>query len=262
MRELFQAPQDDPEPDGTEAARRAMRPMLRTRFYKQAIAGEETDGLFPVLLDGRSVRTPARRLLAAPARALADSLAAEWDAQREAIDPALMPLTRLANTIIDGVSDAPEAVADDIAKYLGSDLLCYRAEGPAGLLAQQGAYWDPVLAWARDELGARFILSEGVMFVAQDAGAVAAARAAIPADPWRLGAAHAATTLTGSALLALALVHDRLRGEAAWEAAHVDEDWNMAQWGRDELALRRRAFRWDEMKAAATVLATLRPPAA
>ena len=239
--------------DPNEAARRNMRPQLRQRFYRAATVGEGAP--FAVLLDGRAVKTPAKNALAAPARALAQAIAAEWDAQTERIDPAVMPLTRLANTVIDGVASAPEPVADEIAKYLGSDLLCYRAGTPDGLVAAQARHWDPILAWARDALGARFVLSEGVMFVAQPEHAVAAARAALPADPWRLGAAHVITTLTGSALIALAVAQGKLDVEQAWDAANVDDDWNMHLWGRDELALQRRAVRLTEMQAAATVLA-------
>ena len=200
------------------------------------------------------MRTPARRALAAPARPLAEALAAEWEAQREVIDPANMPLTRLANTIIDGVADAPAAVAAEIEKYLASDLVLYRAEAPDGLVARQAAAWDPVLAWAREALGARFVPGQGMVFTAQPAEALAAAAAAVPRDPWRLGALHALTTLTGSALIALALARGALSLDAAWTAAHVDEDWNMDFWGRDELALQRRAFRFAEMQAAALVL--------
>jgi chaperone required for assembly of F1-ATPase len=239
--------------DPTEAARRNMRPQLRKRFYRRVTVGEEAP--FPVLLDGRPVKTPAKNLLAAPVRALSQAIAAEWDAQDARIDPAVMPLTRLANSILDGVAAAPAPVADEIAKFLGSDLLCYRAGTPEGLVAAQARHWDPILAWAREALGARFVLGEGVMFVAQPEHAVAAARAALPADPWRLGAAHVITTLTGSALIALAVAQGRLDAEQAWDAAHVDEDWNMHLWGRDELALQRRAARFAEMQAAATVLA-------
>ena len=173
----------------------------------------------------------------------------------EQIDPAAMPLTRLANTIIDGVVTAPAPLAEEIVKYLGSDLVCYRADTPDGLVQAQARHWDPVLRWAREALGARFVLAEGVVFVAQPEQAIAAARAVIPAEPWRLGAVNVITTLTGSALIALALSEGQLAVDAAWDAAHVDEDWNMSLWGRDELALDRRAKRFAEMQAAATVLA-------
>ena len=240
--------------DPRDAARRSVRPKVRKRFYQAASVGEGPDG-FAVLLDGKPVRTPARRALAGPTRTLAEAIASEWNAQQENVDPARMPLTRLANTIIDGVVDKTDAVADEIAKYLGSDLLFYRADAPAELVARQAQHWDPVLEWAREVLGACFILAEGIMFVAQPERAIAAARAAIPDDPWRLGAVSSITSLTGSALLALALLRGRLSTEAAWAAAHVDEDWQREQWGRDELAEERRAFRFADMQAAATVLA-------
>jgi chaperone required for assembly of F1-ATPase len=242
--------------DPTKAARRAMRPPLPHRFYRQA-GIEEAEGGFRIVLDGRPVRTPARGFLVAPSRALAQALAAEWDAQGEIIDPATMPLTRLANSIIDGVVASPTPVAADIGKYLGSDLLFYRADGPQRLVERQERLWDPVLTWAGEALGARFVLAQGVMHTAQPESAIAAARAAIPNDPWRLGALHAVTTLTGSALLALALARGHLTTDAAWDAAHVDEDWNMEQWGRDEIAVARRTARRAEMDAAATVLALL-----
>ncbi len=250
MRDLFdQSPPNDP----VQAARRGARPVLRNRFYAQAGTVAVPAG-YAVVLDDKPVHSPARRVLAAPSLALAQAIAAEWAAQRETIDPATMPLTRLANSIIDGVVDARDPVAAEIAKYLASDLLFYRASAPQGLVQRQAQHWDPVLTWARDALGARFVLAEGVMPVAQPEAALTAGRAAIPNDPWRLGAAHAATTLTGSALLALAMTHGLLSAEEAWQAANVDEDWNIEQWGRDELALARRAHHFAELQAAATIL--------
>lgn len=261
MRDFFEDVFAPRPVDPMEAARQAMRPPLRRRFYRDVSVAADLDG-HAIQLDGRRVRTPARRLLAAPTAGLAECIAAEWAAVGETIDPARMPLTRLANSIIDGVADAREAVFEDVLNYLGSDLVFYRAGQPQGLVAAQSRAWDPILAWAREALGAQFVLAEGVIFVAQPARALAAAKAAIPGDPWRLGAVHAATTLTGSALLALALLRGRLSAEEAWAAANVDEDWNMDQWGRDALALERRAFRWAEMQAAAAVLAAMPEAAA
>ncbi len=242
MRDLFETSVGN---DPIAAARRGARPALRRRFYDKAWF-EDTGAEYRIILDGKPVRTPARRALAAPTRALAEALAAEWQAQRDVIDPAQMPLTRLANAIIDGVTDSPAAVAADVEKYLASDLLFYRARAPAELRARQMLHWDPMLTWARDTLGAQFKLAEGVVHVTQPEAALRAAAAAIPADPWRLGALHAVTTLTGSALIALALSRGALSADAAWQAAHVDEDWNMEQWGGDELALERRASRFAE----------------
>lgn len=246
---------DNDGPQGpVELARRSVRqPALRKRFYETAEAVPEGDA-FAVRLDGKPVRTPAGRALAAPTLPLAQAIADEWQAQRDVIDPSKMPLTRLANSIIDGVCDRPRPVAEEVEKYLGSDLLCYRAGEPSGLVERQRRAWDPVLDWAAQTLGARMSVSDGIVFVAQPDAALAAARAAIPEEPWRLGAVNTVTALGGSALLALALLRGRLTAEEVWLAAHVDEDWNIERWGQDEEALARRAFRFAELKAAETVL--------
>ncbi len=267
MRDIFTDIYENQPLDPTESARRAVRPILRKRFYRRAHAGEGPAG-FPVLIDGKKVATPARRLLAAPTRVLAERIAAEWNAQDDVIDPARMPLTRLANAVIDAVADKPAPVVEEIAKFLGSDLVFYRADRPEGLIARQSECWDPIMAWARDALGARFVQVEGVIYAAQPPEAIAAARAAIPGhetdpqpDPrevWRLGATSSICALTGSALLALALVRGAIEPEHAWTAAHVEEDWQMAQWGRDDIALDRREFRHAEFEAAATVLKLMR----
>ncbi len=238
--------------DPRQVARASLRPKVRERFYKSASVGDTAP--FAILLDGRPIKTPAKNPLAASSRPLAQAIAAEWDAQAEGIDPTTMPLTRLANAIVDGVAPAPDPVVEDLAKYLGSDLLCYRAGTPDGLVRRQSQHWDPILDWVRTALGARGEQSEGNVFGTQPESTVAVARTAIPSDPWRLGAAHVVTTLTGSALIALALCAGRLDVEAAWAAANVDEDWNMELWGRDEMALAARAARFSDMKAAGAVL--------
>lgn len=255
MREIFTEIFENQPIDPTESARRSVRRQLRARFYMRAHVAEAHEcGGFAVLLDEKPVRTPARRTLAAPTRAVSEMLAAEWEAQAEVIDPARMPLTRLANAVIDAVADAPQPVAGEIVKYLGSDLLFYRAGDPAGLVGKQAQAWDPVLAWARTQFGARFILAQGVIHVTQPNETITLMRAAIPDEPWQLAAVSSITTLTGSALLALALAHNALEPDAAWSAAHVDEDWQMSQWGRDEVALERRAYRRAEFDAAVAVL--------
>jgi chaperone required for assembly of F1-ATPase len=239
--------------DATETVRRAVRPQLRKRFYKRAHA-VKGEGGFVLLLDDMPVKTPARRHLVAPNRALADALAEEWNAQKTVIDPARMPLTRLANATIDAVVFNRDAVIDDVAKYLYSDLVCYRAEAPAGLVERQTLSWDPVLNWASETLNACFMQIQGVMYAAQPRRAIAAARAEIPTDPWRLAAVSSVASLTGSLLLALALSGGAFDADRVWAAAHVDDDWQMSQWGRDEIALERRAFREAELRAAALVL--------
>jgi len=230
---------------------------LPRRFYQSATVGAR-DGAFALLLDGRSARTPGKRPLAVPAAGLAEAMAAEWAAQTDRIDPSTMPVTRLVNTVIDGVATQAEAVRAEIVKYAGSDLLCYRADFPADLVARQARAWDPVLAWAHTRLGVRFYLAEGVMPVAQrpeTADRIAAHIAAL--DPYRLGAVHVLMTLSGSAILALALLDGAISPADAWAAAHIDEDFQIAQWGEDAEAAARRAHRKTEFDAAARLLTLL-----
>jgi chaperone required for assembly of F1-ATPase len=190
-----------------------------------------------------------------PGAALAEAVAAEWRAQGDRVDPATMPLTRLVNVAIDHVGAASAAVRTDIVKYAGSDLVCYRADGPAALVAAQEAHWGPLVAWANQRFGIRLRTTTGIAHVAQDASLGAAVAAAIAQyPPLRLAALHLATTLTGSAVVALALAESALAPDAAWEAAHVDEDWQMAQWGTDTIALAARANRRRDFDAAAFVL--------
>ena len=254
---------DGSERDAVTRVRDASRRTLPKRFYK-GVSVEERDGAFAILLDGRPVRTPRQSPLALPTRAAADLVADEWRAQDTHIDPSTMPVTRLVNAAIDGVAGEIDAVAADIAKYAGSDLLCYRAAEPVALVAAQSAVWDPVLAFMRETFDARFAIGEGVMFVAQppeavDAIARAVAEIAHGANAaLRIAALHLVTTLTGSALLALALYHGALTCEAAWDAAHVDEDEQMRVWGLDAEALRRRAMRFEDMRAACALLEALR----
>ncbi len=259
MRDIFTDIFAEQPIDPVEAARRNVRRQLRRRFYRDVGVADSGAKAFVVTLDDCRVRTPAGTSLILPARALAEAVAVEWRRQAEFIDPADMPLTRLSNTIIDDVEMACAYVAAEITKYIRSDLLFYRAESPAGLVAKQASHWDPILTWARDAHGACFMLAQGVNFVSQPEAAIAAMAALIPSDAWRLGALHTVTTLTGSALIALALAAGQVSIESAWAAAHVDEDWNMQIWGRDELAMQRRAFREAEMRAAAMILACLSP---
>jgi chaperone required for assembly of F1-ATPase len=157
------------------------------------------------------------------------------------------------------VVDRVEAVIDDVAKYFGSDLLFYRAGHPEALVAREAAHWDPIVFWAADALGAHFILAEGIVHVRQPDSAIAAARAALPTNAWSIAALHVVTTLTGSALLALALMCGVIDQDQAWAAANVDEDWNIEQWGRDEEVAARRAARLVDFRAAATVFKSLNP---
>jgi chaperone required for assembly of F1-ATPase len=242
----------------TASAKTGDKPSHPKRFYDQVVIEDEGGGV-SVLLDGRPVRTPGKAPFLLPNAALADAIAEEWRGQGARIDPATMPLTRLANSIIDGVKGAEAAVVDDILNYARSDLLCYRAEGPRGLVSLQTEHWDPILAWAKQELGAKMRLAEGVMHVEQPPTSLDAIKKRLSKfDSWSLAALHVMTGLTGSALLALAVALRHLSPEEAWHAAHVDEDWQIGQWGEDDEAKERREDRRRDFAAAAKMLNLLK----
>jgi chaperone required for assembly of F1-ATPase len=214
-----------------------------------------------VLLDGKPMRTPAKRLFALPVRKLAEIAAREWGAQQGEVDPGAMPMTRLANLAIDRVAEKVVETADEVKRYAASDLVFYRADEPGGLAAQQAKHWDPVLRWAREVLGANFILASGVNHVAQPDSALKAVGEEIDRfkPPFALAALASVTQLTGSALIALMLAHGKLTPVAAWNAAHVDEDWNARTWGEDAEAAARRAQRLAEFEAGAKMLSLCKP---
>jgi chaperone required for assembly of F1-ATPase len=247
------------------AAVQDARPELPKRFYKTADVGESEHG-FAILLDGKNVKTPGRRPLATPSAALSAALAAEWAAQGERLAPSTMPLTRLVNSTIDGVAERMAEVEADIVAYAGSDLISYRAGAPESLAAAQAQAWDPLVAFAKERLGAPLASTEGVVFVTQPPEVAAAVAKAVRdyagADagaPFRLAALHAMTTLTGSSIIALAVALRAVALDAAWAAAHVDEDFQIEAWGADAEALARRARRLDEMRAAAQLADAITP---
>jgi chaperone required for assembly of F1-ATPase len=248
------------DPDPTRRAQKQMRTPLPKRFYESA-AVEREDGGFAVRLDGKPVRTPGRAVLVLPTQAAAQLVADEWNAQGEEINPVTMPVLRLVNTAIDGVSRETDAVAEDILRFSASDLLLYRAEAPQGLVDRQRSAWDPVLDWAAGTLHARFVLAEGVMPVEQPRAAVAAVGIHLAGrrEPLRLASLHLMTSLMGSALLALAVEAGAIEADAAWKAAHVDEDWNAEAWGHDSEAIARHNGRQRDMMAAVALLRALSP---
>ena len=224
------------------------------RFYDEVALGDDGG----VLLDGRPVRTPARAPLALPNAALGAAIAAEWRAQGDRVDPRTMPLTGLANAAIDRVAADPPGFAAGLARYAENDLLCYRAEGPASLVARQAAAWDPPLAWARARYDVAFAITAGIVHVAQPPETVARLAEAIAArDAFALAGVSPLVTITGSLVLGLALAEGGLGREAAWEAAVLDELWQEEQWGADALALAARAHRRADYDAAARFLALL-----
>lgn len=247
-----------PDSDPIRRAQNQMRQALPKRFYEKADVAAEGDG-YKATLDGRVVRTPAGAEMTLPTEAAARLVAQEYDAQKEQIDPMTMPVTRLANTAIDGVASDVQAVVEDILRFASSDLLCYRADAPERLVEFQAEAWDPMLDWAEAEFGSRFVLAEGVMHVEQPRSTIAAVGAHLRPrrDPFRIAALHVMTSLTGSALLALAVEAGAIDAETAWKAAHVDEDWNISQWGEDVEAAERRAARKRDMMGAAALLKAL-----
>ena len=246
-----------------EAARRLTAPPRQKRFYKNVEMRRE-EGAFALRLDGKRAITPGRKPLAVPDERLADAIAAEWDAQGENIDPVSMPVTRLANSAIDGVAERPDEVQREVLAYAGADLICYRAEGPGGLVRRQDEIWNPIGAWAETRFGAPFKLAAGIVHVAQAKPTMRRVAAAVGRydEPFRLAGLSLATTLTGSALIALAMAEGAIDAAAAWAAAHVDEDWNISQWGEDAEAAERRARRRADFDAAALALAPETPPIA
>ncbi len=221
---------------------RIERPLPK-RFYKDVQVSEENR----ILLDGRGVKTPLKATLQLPNRRLAEAVAAEWAAQTEVINPALMPLTKLANTAIDRATSERPHVVNEIVQYAGSDLVLYRADKPEKLVALQQQHWDPALAWAQTTLDAKFESIAGVVHKMQDESALTALRVAVEnKGAWRLTALYLLTTLTGSALLALMLEQNAATPDTIWSAAHVDEDFQVSQWGEDwEAKLRRDSRRRD-----------------
>ncbi|WP_111563591.1 ATP12 family chaperone protein [Rhizobium sp.] len=254
-------------PDPIRRAQIQMKKPLPKRFYKDVSVSEAqgtdpqgTGAGFVVELDGKAVRTPARNLLAAPTRKLAELMADEWKAQGDEIDPGSMPLTKLINTAIDGVATDTQAVFEDILRFSGTDMLCYRAEGPEELVARQTKLWDPVLDWASNTLGARFILAEGIVHQQQPQGAIAAFSAGLRKhdNAIALAVLHTITTLTGSALLALAFAERELDENEVWSLAHLEEDWTIEHWGSDEEAEERRALRFIDFLAATRAFLALK----
>jgi chaperone required for assembly of F1-ATPase len=247
------------DPNPMKRAQKQMLTPLVKRFYKLVSVAEQ-GGLHVVLLDGKPVKTPARKDLAFPTARAAQLVAAEFEAQETEINPTKMPFTRLSNTAIDGVAQEIDAVVEDIKRFCGNDLICYRADSPDGLVLRQTDAWDKYLNWIKADYSVRLNMTEGVMHVAQSAHAIDAFGAALVPykDEFSLAGLHAMTTLLGSAVMALAVAAHKFEAEQVWSDAHVDEDWTSENWGVDAEAMQRRAARWIEMQAAADFLHAVR----
>jgi chaperone required for assembly of F1-ATPase len=227
------------------------------RFWKQATVAPESGG-WAVRLDGKPLRTPARKPLIVPGERLGEAIAAEWNGAGETLDPRAMPLTGLANAAIDRVTPDPESFAAGLARYGESDLLYYRAETPEPLIARQCAAWDPLLDWARGRYDVHFEPTAGVVHRPQPPATLARLSEAVAAlDAFRLAGLSPVVTVTGSLVAALALLEGAADAETVWRAAQVDEDWQAEMWGEDELATRAREAHHADFLAGARFLGFL-----
>ena len=228
------------------------------RFYRESAAVAATQG-FSIHLDGKPMQTPAKNALTVPSQALAEAIAAEWQSQGDAINPAALPLTRLVSTAIDRVIPRRQEVIAEIAKYGGTDLLCYRAATPPELAARQQAMWQSLLDWADQRFGARLVVTESITPVDQPQAALAALERAIAShDAMTLAALHLATAACGSVVLGLALVERRLSPVEAFATAQLDEDFQIERWGEDPEQTKRRAALQEDIALAGRFAALLR----
>lgn len=224
------------------------------RFWKTVSVVPEGQG-WGLRLDARVLQTPAKAPLIVPTAAMAEAIAEEWRAQEGEIRPALMPVSRAANSAIDKVTLQQAEVAAIIADYGMTDLLCYRATGPEVLVQRQAAAWDGLLDWVAKELGAPLLVTAGVMAVPQPASSIARLRAVVGGfDPFRLTALHDLVAISGSLVIGLATARGHLQPDAAWRAARIDEDWQAEQWGRDAEAAAEAAAKAAALAEAARFL--------
>lgn len=228
------------------------------RFWRDATV-DARDGGFAILLDGRPARTPARHLLTVPTGTLAEAVAAEWREQPEEVDPRTMPLTRLATTVLDLMPARRGDAVEEAAGFAGTDLLCYRAAEPPELVARQKAAWQPWLDWALQRHDSLLAVTDTVTAVEQPEASLRGLRAAVERlDDWRLVGVHGAATLTGSVVLGLALEEGVLTPEAAFDAACLDELFEIDRWGEEEEQRRRHAALRRDLAAADRFLRLLR----
>lgn len=224
------------------------------RFWSRAVAVADGGG-HAIVLDGRPVRTPRGNRLRLPARPLAEAIAAEWQAVESEVRPHAMPLTGLANAALDIVADDPVAFAATLSAYARTDMLCYRADHPVPLVRRQAEAWDPLLAWAEARFDIVIRRTAGIAPIAQTPHMLAKLDAAYAAEPpFRLAALSPLVTLSGSAILPLALAAGVIEPDAAWSAALLDELWQAEQWGEDALAAASRADRRHQFNAACRFL--------
>jgi len=227
-----------------------MTPSLKKRFWENASVVEAENG-FGIQLDGRSVKTPSKTPLVVDFHAIAHDIASEWMAQGEQVDPSTMPTTRMANSVIDKVSVNRDAIIEMLSEYAGSDLLCYRATTPQGLIAEQARVWDPILEWSANTMQAPFRVTQGVMYVDQPAQSIEVYRAKLQnMNDYQLAGAHDLITISGSMVVSMALLTNHLDVDQAWSAVTVDEIWQEKQWGADEEAQESQKIKYQDFEFA------------
>ena len=234
-----------------------MSNWAKKRFWKTALAEEQEAG-FAILLDGRSIKTPARATLVVPSKKLADEIVIEWQAQGDIIDPMSMPFTRTSNAALDKVTHQLSEVQEHMAEYGETDLLCYRANSPQELVDRQVAAWDPLLAWSKYTFDAPLNIAQGVMYVAQPAQSLANLKAQMTHfSAFELSGIYDLVCLSGSLVAALAVVHKYKAATEVWDLCRVDEFWQQEQWGVDEEAQATESAKRSEFLHANNFLATL-----
>ena len=220
------------------------------RFYSQ-VEIASTDTGYCIELDGRPIKSPGRRVLQVPHQKMAEQLAQEWRGQEEFVDLSAMPVMQFASVVSDNIIPAPESARAEIIKYAHSDLLCYRASGPDSLVERQVKLWDPVLEQFKNDCGIEFQTSIGIIYVEQDTTSMSRFSAMVaPLEQYQLGAIHLVTVMSGSAMLAIALQQKWMTSQEVWQLAHLDEDFQIEQWGTDDEAVERRQRRYIDFNAA------------
>ncbi len=227
-------------------------------FWETVSVVSDGEG-FSVRLDDKPLKTPAKVTLTVPSRALAQAIADEWSALEDKIDPTRLPFTKLCNAAIDNMSEKAGGVVEALSEYAETDLLCYRAESPAGLVERQSEVWEPLLDWVRDTHGLFFVQTTGILPVPQPEASISAFRSWLETmDNFELMACHDLVMLSGSIVIARAVVEGHITPEFGWNASIIDDIWQAEKWGEDEEALALRAVKSRDFVTAAQLMTLLR----
>jgi len=240
--------------DPVQKTQELTKPKKISRFYKK-VSVESYDASFCVLLDGKKARTPKKNIIQFPSQTLAEAIADEWDAQGKDIDPFSMPMNRLCNVALDIDDQAIKPLVDELLNFIQTDALIFRSYEPEALVALQEDQWNIIQEYAEDLLEGKIITTKGLSIPDQSDILSENARNILSAlSIFELTALHTITTISGSIFIALVLFTQGISSDQAWQAGHLEEDWNIALWGDDEEAQKRRKFRRKEWDAACKVL--------